>query len=448
MNAAQPGTIQRTIWHGAAITITLIVMAVSGCALTPTMSPTGNEPSIPTLSFPTPTVLPSPTPIPTQPPRLTLWVTEFVSPASNSNRAQVFAQQIAAFQAVHPDLDIEVIRKKSDGKGGVRDMLTTASAVAPAVLPDLVALDVLTLRDMAREGILAPLDGLLPSALLSDLYPFAIQAGAVQDRLMGVQFQANIEYAVYNTSKIAVPPLTWDELFNSGATYILPIAGRDGLVNDAFLIQYLSAGGELVDAAGNPALNKKVLVDVLTFYQYGLESGTILSDSLKYRLVEDCWPKYLQAQVTLSNISANLYLSGRSLLEPVSVATSIPTRDGKTLALSRGYAWALIARDATRQANAIKMLEWLLYSPNLAAWNQAAGYLPTRRSAMELMGHDAWAALMYNQLENTRPYTTSETLQRVYRAMQEAVKAVAIDHVAPETAADNLLKSINQEQTR
>ncbi len=429
--------------------VILVGLACAGCmspaARTPTVT-TGPPALIPAVTATRPLVsTPTPTPPPGDPQRLTVWIIELVAPIEGAGQSILFEQQIAAFQATHPDLTVEVRYKKREGKGGIRDFVTTASAVAPAVVPDLIALDTQTLGVMAREGLLAPLDGLVSPALLSDLYPFAVDACTVDERLVCVQFQASIEHAVYNTSKIAVPPLTWEDIFASGATYIFPTAGQDGLVNDAFLVQYLSLGAELVDANGDPALDRDALVQVLTFYRQGIESGIILTDVLQYEKVEDCWPTYLQAEVVLSNISSNLYLSGRSLLEPVSIVTSIPTRDGQAIALSRGHAWALTTRDPGRWDTAVQLLEWLMYPAHLAAWNQAAGHLPTRRSAFEQMPRDAYVKYMYTLLENTRAFPSSETHQRIYRAMQSAVDDVLRDNVPPEQAAANVLNAVGQE---
>jgi ABC-type glycerol-3-phosphate transport system substrate-binding protein len=410
----------------------------------PTATPTTLSPELSLTTTPEPVLTPTPV-SPDMPQTITIWITELVSPFQGSSPAQLFEQQIAAFQATHPDLTIEVLHKKRDGKGGVQDFLTSASAVAPAVVPDLIALDTKTLADIGREALLIPLDGLLSQALLDDLYPFAIQSCMLEQRLICVQFQANVEHAVYYTSKIAVAPMTWDEVFASGATYIFPTAGQDGVINDAFLIQYLSTGAELVDNSGNPALDQQALTDVLSFYRQGIDSGVILSDSLNYQRVEDCWPKYLQAEVVISNLSSNLYLAGRSLLEPVSVATSIPTRDGQVVMLSQGYAWAMTARDSNRWPIMVKLLEWLMYPPNLAKWNQAAGHLPTRRSAFEQMTRDTYVKFMYSQLENARPYPSSETHQRIYYAMQVAVDDVLRKNIPPAEAAIGILNAVGQE---
>jgi ABC-type glycerol-3-phosphate transport system substrate-binding protein len=258
---------------------------------------------------------------------------------------------------------------------------------------------------------------------------------------MGVQFQANgLEHAVYNPNKIAVAPLTWTEVYSSGATYVFPAAGQEGLVNDAFLIQYLSTGALLVDEGGQPALDQGALAEVLEFYRQGIERGSILTDVVKYSTVEQIWPKFLQAEVVLSNISSDLYLSVKT-----GESTAIPTRDGQATILSRGHAWAITTQDADRQLLTAKLIEWLLNPINMATWSQAAGTLPTRRAALIEMKRDPYVTFMYGQLETARPYPISETHLLIYEAMQQAVDAVLREGVPPDIAAANILQAVNQE---
>jgi ABC-type glycerol-3-phosphate transport system substrate-binding protein len=430
----------------ALILACILSVTGGGCIFQPTplSSATATVPVLPSLQPETATPAPTATPVPPGAPHtLTVWITELVSPLGEGLAAQVFDQQIAAFEATHPGLTIQVLRKKAQGKGGILDFLTTASAVAPDVAPDLVALDTSIVPDAASKALIVPLDGLVSPALQQGLYPFAIQAGTVDEQLMAIQFEAeDVEHAIYNPSKITAPPLTWTEVFSSGATYIFPAAGRDGLVNDAFLIQYLSTGARLLDDNGDPALDRSALVDVLGFYQQGIDRGAILTDVLNYSTVENCWPKYLQAEVTMSNISSDLYLTVMA-----DRATAIPTRDGQATVLTRGYAWALTVRSPERQALAAKLLDWLMNPANTAAWSKAAGHLPTRRAAFEEMPRDPYVAFMYGQLEHAIPYPNSEVHQRIYRAMQQAVDAVLRDGVPPETAADGVLDAVQQERS-
>jgi ABC-type glycerol-3-phosphate transport system substrate-binding protein len=148
----------------------------------------------------------------------------------------------------------------------------------------------------------------------------------------------------------------------------------------------------------------------------------------------------LQAEVTMSHISSDLYLSVLT-----GTPASVPTRDGGAVTLSRGHAWALTARDPERQVLAVRLLEWLLNPVNASTWNAAAGSLPTRRAAFERMERSVYVSFMYLQLETAIPYAQSETHRNIYRAMQQAVDAVLRQGAPPETAAANILATVNQE---
>lgn len=420
----------------------------SGCRSAPTdearPTPTLISPAVETAA-PVPTM--TAPPLPGDPQKITVWATELLAPLEPNDRAVVLEQQILAFEATHPGLTIEILPKKPEGKGGLEDLILSASTVAPGVIPDLIAIDIARLSDMARQDLLVPLDGLIEPDLVRDLYPFAVQAGTVDGQLVGVPFEVSIEHALYNTAKIAVPPVSWGEVFASGATYIFPTLGQNEMVNDAFLIQYLSTGAELLDPNGAPALDQQALVDVLTFYRNGIESGAILTDVLAYDSVRSGWRKYLQAEVVMSNMTSNLYLEGRGLLK-VSKATWIPTRDGEIpVTLARGTAWAMTTRDPNRYELTAKLLSWLLDPNNVATWSLSAERLPTRRAAFEQMPRDNadYVGFVYGQLEYAIAYPTTEAHKRVYRAMQQAVDAVLRKGESPATAAAGVLQAVGQE---
>jgi ABC-type glycerol-3-phosphate transport system substrate-binding protein len=420
----------------------------SGCRSAQTDEPPPTPTDVPAIVetiAPTPAV--TATPLPGAPQTITIWAPELLAPLDPDDSAVILEQQILAFEATHPGLTIEVLPKKTEGKGGLADLILSASTVAPDVIPDLIAIDMDRLSDMARQDLLVPLDGLIEPDLVQDLYSFAVQAGTVDGQLVGVPFEVSIEHALYNTAKIAVPPASWEEVFASGATYIFPTLGQDEMVNDAFLIQYLSTGAELLDPNGEPSLDQQALVDVLTFYRDGIENGAILTDVLEYDSVRSGWRKYLQAEVVLSNMTSNLYLEGRGLLK-VSKASWIPTRDGETpVTLARGTAWAMTTHAPYRHELTAKLLSWLLNPSNMATWSLAAERLPTRRAAFEQMPRDddEYVGFVYGQLEYAIAYPTTEAHKRVYRAMQQAVDAVLREGETPVAAAAGVLQVLGQE---
>ncbi|MBM4464202.1 MAG: extracellular solute-binding protein [Chloroflexi bacterium] len=390
---------------------------------------------------------PSVSPTPSRPPAvssaiaLTIWTTEEFSPEDDDS-GQVLAQQWQAFEAARANVTIEYVLKKPYGKGSILDFLSTSSAAAPTVLPDLVILDTLELDEAAMAGLIQPLDDLVSNELQQDLFPFARHS--FDGQLMGIQFEADVEHLIYNTNKIDSPPLTWREVISDQIAYIFPAGGEGGLVNDAFLIQYLSAGGQLLDEEGKPALDEGTLVEVLQFYADGLEAGAIPPVVLDFEDLNDCWVVYVSAQAAMSNISSARYLADRGVLKNTSFA-AIPTRDGNAGTLSKGWALAVVTTDLARQAIAAQFIEWLLEAENNADWNLAAGHLPTRQAAFDLLGTaDPYFTFARQQLENVHPRPMTSAYEKIGRALQKAVQDVLTGEVSPEEAAETVMAVVEQ----
>jgi multiple sugar transport system substrate-binding protein len=372
---------------------------------------------------------------------LTLWTTEAFSPA-DSDSGQVLAQQWQAFEAAHPNVTIEYVLKKPYGKGGILDFLGTARTAAPTVLPDLAILDTLELYKAAESGLIQPLDDLISSELEQDLFPFALRRD--DEQLMGIQFDADIEHLVYNTNKIDSPPITWREVLSDSVTYIFPAGGDGGSVNDAFLIQYLAVGEQLLDKSGQPALDKDALTQILQFYQDGLEAGAISPSVLQFDDLDDCWFAYLSVQAAMSNVSSARYLADRDILKNTSFA-AIPTRDGNIGTLSKGWALAIVTEDPIRQAAAGQLIEWLLEPERNAGWNLVAGHLPTRQAAFEHLGTaDPYFPFARQQLEHVYPRPMTSAYEKIGRALQKAVQDVLTGEVSPEEAAETVMAVVEQ----
>jgi ABC-type glycerol-3-phosphate transport system substrate-binding protein len=422
------------------------VVGLAGCSLLPELSLRSQEktPTVTTVPMKT---MPSASPTPSPPPAvssaitLTLWTTEAFSP-QDSDSGQVLAQQWQAFEAAHPNVTIEYVLKKPYGKGGILDFLGTARTAAPTVLPDLAILDTLELYKAAESGLIQPLDDLISSELEQDLFPFALRRD--DEQLMGIQFDADIEHLVYNTNKIDSPPITWREVLSDSVTYIFPAAGDGGSVNDAFLIQYLAIGGQLLDESGQPALDRDALAQVLQFYQDGLEAGAISPSVLQFDDLDDCWFAYLSVQAAMSNVSSARYLADREILKNTSFA-AIPTRDGNIGTLSKGWALAIVTEDPIRQAVAGQFIEWLLEPERNAGWNLAAGHLPTRRTAFDhLATTDPYFPFARQQLEHVYPRPMTSAYEKIGRALQKAVQDVLTGEVSPEEAAETVMAVVEQ----
>lgn len=380
---------------------------------------------------------PTPAPIIT----LTIWTKESFSPAEGE-AGQVLNEIFSAFSEKHPDVHIEYALKKPYGKGGLLDFLRTTSQVVPAALPDLIVIDTTELNKAAREGLVQPLDGLLGREILDDVFPFAIQACSLDGHLMGMQFEADIEHLAYNAGLLPAPPLTWADTFTRGAIYLFPGGGEEEKVNDAFLIQYIALGGQFVDKNGLPALDKELLVKVLEFYQEGRKRNVIPLSILECKTLDDSWAFYLAGKAAMANVDSHLYLL-EGLGRPDTSFAPIPTQDGRPMTISRGWAVALVTSDQARQALAAELIASLMRPEMNAAWNRAAGHLPTRRAALDDIGlPEDYLAFLRTQMEAARPRPSMPAYDNLAKALQRAIQNVLLNDVSPAEAVEGVFADL------
>jgi multiple sugar transport system substrate-binding protein len=448
-SAPRPKALARRRQAGLGLALALLSAAAAlllgGCGLDLTSQPA--SPGTPTQAAPTETAA-APTPPPTSSPSaptvvsLTVWTTEAFSPTAAITSGQILAQELAAFEADNPNLRVDLILKKAHGKGGMLDYLLTTAAVVPKLLPDLAILDVDDLPAAVQGGIAQPLDKLLPPGLAGDLYPFVRQGATFDGRLMGLQFQADLDHLVYNTGQIAVPPRSWPGVLSNPGPYIFPAGGQGGLVNDDFLIQYLAVHPwSALTGAADDLLEEESLAAALQFYQDGVTRGVFPADILTYHDNEASWAHYLDGEAALTHVSASRYLADRAEQQSSAVAP-IPGINGAASAIGRGWALVLVTSDSARQALAADLMARLMAPETNAAWNQAAGTLPTRQSVLaESDTLDSYVRFIHQQLLAAQPRPRLPNYAQVAAALQNAVQAVVTGTQSPEEAAAQVLES-------
>lgn len=431
----------------ALLLCTVAVLVLAGCDL-PSLQPT----AAPTVTPPSPDGTPGPQP--TAPPdaatppavtviTTTIWAPEAFSPTQAITTGQILAQQAAAFEASHSDVRIRFVVKKPYGKGGILDFLLTTGAVVPGLLPDLVVIDVDELGIAVQAGLVQPLDDLISPDLVADLYPFARQASTFDGRLYGLQFQADLDHLVYDAGQMTIPPRSWPGVLSNPGPYLFPAGGRAGLINDAFLVQYLAVRAQPAGAGLEGSfLDADSLAAVFQFYLDGLSRGIVPANVADYHTTDDCWLDYLAGEAVLAQISAHRYLVERPRLQTSAVAP-VPAINGPGAALGRGWVWALTTPDPIRQSAAVAFLDQLMAPETNAAWNRAAGYLPTRQAALARWDEaDSYTRFVQQQLETALPRPRLSNYTQVAAVLQEAVEAVLSGAVTPEEAAAQAIESV------
>jgi len=424
----------------------LLCLALTACeGLRPT--PESELPTpIPTLLSPTPT----PTPVPELQPMIVtlgLWLPEELNPYAEGPGAGLLAQQLDNFSEAYPDVQVEVTVKKAQGRGGLLDFLRTARDAAPSVLPDLIVLDAADLETAAGTGLIQPLDQILSPAEMADRFPFATELGTVEGQTLGFVVGADMQHLAYRPALFDSPPVSWTQIISPPVPFLFPAGGRDRDVNDATLIQYMAAGGELTDPDGRPWLDKDVMVSVLGFYSDCIGTGTISPTvALSITDADQSWERFLAGEGEMAAVPAGRYWLETAAAEPdeeAIAAAPLPTRDGYPFSIARGWVVAMVTDDPERQTLAVLLLDWLIAPDHNGQWTQTAGYLPGTQAALRMWdASNTDRAVLRSILEAAVPAPPPEAMETSGRVMQEALVALLRRRVAPERAAEAALESL------
>lgn len=374
-------------------------------------------------------------------PSLTIWVPPDTLLSSEAGTA-VFSNQLLAFNASHPDLETRVEQKPVTGPGGILNYLRTGANVAPAILPDLIILPTSQLAAAANESLIYPLDDLIDTAVLDDLYPAARSLSRVEEQTVGYPFAiTNLTHLAYQANIItSTPPLRWQELIEGeNANLILPAAGPEGA--NLALQFYLAEGGALVNEAGQPALDAPLLTMALQQLNQGRSNQFILQQSSNMATVAETWQLFQAGTAVYTLTTADQYLAGRTPEFAPGYAV-IAGPDSPLTPLVDGWAWAVSAADPTQRTLAAELLTLLISGPNLGEWSLASNHLPARRLAFTAWPEDdAYLNFIQLELERAQPDPVAPGSQ-IIEALADAVFGVISLTQTPQEAAGEAVTAV------
>ena len=359
----------------------LVLLLASACNELPLPGGTAIPTNAPTPS-PSPTPENSPTPeagaAPSEPVTLRIWLPPQFDPNSGTQAGDLLRARLESFASLRPRLQLEVRVKSLQDPGGLLDALASASAAAPLALPDLVALPRPTMEAAALKGLLYPIDGLATNLDDADWYDFARQLARIQNTTFGVPMAGDALIMIFRPEVVGDPPSDWTSALETVGPLAFPAADPLALHT---LALYQAAGGVIQDEQGRPTLNANTLAQVLAIYKES-ESANLLP--LWLTQIEDdeqAWEAYQSQRASMVVTWASRYLANQET-ELESSAAPIPTPDGTPYTLATGWVWALSNPQPEKQRLAIELAEYLTDPSFLAEWSLAAGYMPTRSSAL------------------------------------------------------------------
>lgn len=408
--------------------VLLLAFLLAACSALPGAAPGTDDPAgatpgatgSPTAAAPTPTLHAIPTRA------LTVWVPPQFDPALDTPAGSLLAARLALFAAEHPGLEIEV-RVKSES--GLLAALQAAAEAAPAALPDLIALPQSDLQAAARAGLLHTFDGLTEVPDDPDWYGYARGLGRVQNSVFGLPFAGDALVLVYRPSALGPLEPDWDAVLASGAALTFPVVDpRARLI----LTLYLSTGASPVDEQGLPAIDPIALQRVLELLMDFHRAGRLPAAAISAAEEAAAWELYRDGRADLAVVHAARVLSYGAF---DGAALPLPGLDGAAYSLGTGWSWALASRELDHQALAVELAVFLSQAEFQAAWTQAAGWLPTRPTALAGWTDLQAGALAAGAAQSAQPMPPDEVSAVLAPLLVRALQDVLAGRADPAAAA-------------
>lgn len=417
------------------LVLTLIALiALNGCqfdAPTPTIEgtprPTDPTPTAPLAPI-APTVILEPTPSVVE---LRVWGPLELSPQGATEGAEIFESQRQRFEAETPDALLAFEPKEESGTATLLEYLRSASAVAPAILPDVIIFPTGQLDELAESQLLVPLDTLIEDALRDDLYPFAMRDTQVNDNWLAIPLTLQIEHGVRRTDMTRTLPTEMEALTESNAPRWL-FAGQgygDGEMSNALLLQLTAIDQQLPTPGTLP--DPERLTQLLGLMQEATENGAIPRTVLSLNDESELYSRLQNRQAHWIESNSRTFLMEQAEDNRL-IFAPLPTLDGSGVTIAEGYLIAITATNPRRQEAAALWIQWMLEPSRLAEWNRLTYGLPATREGVAQTIEDAPYQVFVDGLLEKAWIRPGNALWRDFaRTVQEQFRAVLQSQITP-----------------
>ena len=360
---------------------------------------------------------------------LLIWLPPQFDPSANTPASQLLKARLDAFQAANPAGTVQVRIKAVTGPAGLLESLTAASAAAPNSLPALIALPRSDLEIAALKGLVFPLDGLTNLVDDADWYAYARQLALIQGSAYGLPFAGDAALLVYRPKQLPTPPLDWTALLRTNLSGAFTAADPQANLT---LLLYLSAGGSVRDSQGRPMLQVDVLAKVLKLIGDGAKQGVFAPGIAQFQTDGQAWQYYRDLRAQWLVTWSSRYLSD---IQADSLAASLPSLGQQPFTLASGWVWALSEPYSENRPAAVRLAEYLTASDFLAKFTAAAGYLPTRPTALAAWPDQAAKSVLSTVALSAQARPASDLLAILGPVLQDATLQVIKQQVDPTQAA-------------
>ena len=368
---------------------------------------------------------------------LRLWLPPQFDPNADTPAAKLLQNRLAAFTQANPGVRLEVRVKAADGPGGLYESLAVTTAAAELAMPDLVALPHPLIQSAAVKGLLRPMNGVTDALDDPDWYGYARQLAALENSIFGLPFAGDALVQAYYNEIEYQPATDWAAALQLTDPLAFAAADPQALT---VLALYQAAGGKLLDEQGSLALEAGPLTQALEF----LRAAEAVEVTPVWLTQFQNDAQVLEALREKRAGAAITWLSSykQQALENGAIA-QIPTPTGQPFSMASGWAWTLTSPDPNRRQLAVALAEFLSESSFLGDWSEAAGFLPTRPSALQSWTSAELAARLEPIAASAIVHPPAETTKIFGPALSEATVKVLKRQLSPAEAAQEALNHVN-----
>ncbi len=369
----------------------MVIALVAACV---GASANNNQTPAPTEDLVTTTPLPvvvQSTPLPTQEASfsdlatLTIWWPDALAPADRPEVTALIGEQIEAFdQSENSMFDVEFRRKRYQDVGGIMATLRSANSVAPGALPDMTLLPRSEVLAAAEEGLIYPMEGLITSAVLGDLYDSSIKLGQVNNEIYGLAYMLDVNTLVYHPDE-TYDDWSFDAVLERGQSWAFPTRRANGLSNVLYA-QYVDAANRPLNLA-LPSIDEEAMLQIFEFYETADGAELFSEEARDYSAIADYADDLIRGDINAGILDSTQYIALRADDSDLLLG-SIPTQSGDPTGVLDGWMWVITTNNADQQAVAARFLNWMMETGRQSDFANTILMLPSQKSALQRFDDD------------------------------------------------------------
>ena len=186
-------------------------------------------------------------------------------------------------------------------------------------------------------------------------------------------------------------------------------------------------------------LDEAILAEVLSLYKPDIENQFISPQVINYENDEQAWNAFREQRGNLVVSWTSRFLNEQTL--SLALGT-LPGLETGQYTLATGWSWALAGSNPENQALAVELAEFLSEEQFLAEWSQAAGYLPTRPTALSSWEDARIQTILTQAAESANLVPSDDLLVTVGPIFTEAILSVLNGKQLPAEAAQSIIEQL------